>query len=157
MDVIFNRGITQNQVDELINYSNNDNEVKKNTNDAKRFADRKSYNNWLKIPREIYTLTNLKDELLGIVWFRTQELKENYGITFAIRLYGEARGKGLSEDFLKQAFKEFKNSPLYKKNSSKKFWLETRRDNIPAIKLYEKFNFKKTNMELNGRIVMIQS
>lgn len=155
-EIIFKKGITQKQIRQLIAYSNSDPQVMKNTNDSKRFANIESFDKWMKIPREIYTLTNKNDELLGIVWFREQDLKSEseYGITFAIRIYGKARGKGLSEDFLKKAFDEYKKL----RNPSKKFWLETRADNLSAINLYEKFGFKKLrDSDAGERIIMIQS
>ena len=152
-DLIFQKGISEKQIDQLINFSREDEVIKKNTNDPKRFKDRLSYDEWSKIPKHLYVLTNNKGGLLGLIWIRERKLDEDHTMTFGIRLYAKARGKGLSESFLRRALEEYS-----KNNSSpKKFWLETNPDNFTAIKLYEKFGFKKFGVNENGRIIMIQS
>src|SRR3989344_3516795 len=118
---------------------------KNNTNDANRFASTVKFDEWLQIPREIFTLTNSSENLLGLIWFRNQAIpdrkfindfnKENFGVTFAIRIYGKARGKGYSEKFLNWAFGEYKKTNQYLNNPSKGVWLETREDNLRQISL----------------------
>lgn len=166
---VYKQGITDKQIEDLILYSSSDELVKTNTGDPVRFKDRESFEKWKRIPREIYTLTDNFNSLLGIVWFRTTELpqdkefteklnRESFGITFAIRIYGKARGKGYSEKFLNWAFQEYKKTNQYLDNPSKGVWLETRSDNLAAIKLYEKFGFKTlSNPDENNRIIMTQS
>lgn len=169
MQLLYKEGITEKQIEQLIKYSQVDELVKLNTGDAVRFKDKTSFNEWKKIKRKIYTLTNPEGELLGIIWFRTMILplnknfiqnfdKEKYGITFAIRIYGNARGKGYAKDFLNWAFKEYLKTKDYLKNPSKGFYLETRKDNVTAIKLYGKFGFNVISKpDENERVIMIQS
>lgn len=167
-EVLFNKGITEKQIEELIGYSNSDELVRNNTNDTNRFANTSKFEEWMQIPREIFTLTNNSEDLLGLIWFRNQAIpdrkfindfnKENFGVTFAIRIYGKARSKGYSEKFLNWAFHEYKKTNQYSDNPSKGVWLETRRDNFAAIKLYEKFGFRTvTESDETNRIIMIQS
>ena len=167
-DIKFKLGITEKQIGQLIHYSNTDKQVKINTSDAIRFANRQTFNKWRKIPRRIYTLTNKSGDLLGIIWLRKQALppdkdyyinfdKEFFGTTFAIRIYGNARGKGPAKDFINKAFKEYKKTKQYLGNTKKSMWLETRKDNLAAIKLYEKFGFKTvSDPDESNRIIMIQ-
>ncbi len=162
-------GITEKQIEELIAYSNSDELVKKNTGDLIRFKDRANFDKWARVERKIYTLANSEDELLGIVWFRTMALplnkkfilnfdKEKYGITFAIRIYGKARGKGYAEEFLNWALDKYLKTKDYLENDHKGFFLETRKDNLAAIKLYSKFGFKVVSKpDKNERVIMIQS
>lgn len=134
------KGLSGENIDQLICYANQDSEVKKFTSDAKRFKDRKSYKEWLKKGRSIYALVNKKGELRGISWFG----EEGEGFTLAIRIYGEARGKGLAKDFLMETMVDFMKSQKYLKAKNKDWWLETSKDNTAAIKLYEKLGFKKS-------------
>jgi ribosomal protein S18 acetylase RimI-like enzyme len=84
--------------------------------------------------------------------------RNEFGITFGIRIYGEARGKGLSTNFMNEAINRFKDSQVYGEISKKGLWLETKADNLSAIKLYSKFGFKVVSKANNfGEIVMVQS
>ena len=166
-NVFFKSGITQNQIKELIRYSRTDERIKTNTNDLIRFANKTAFMKWKKIPRKIYTLTNKSGHLLGIIWLRAQALppdkdyyisfdKEFFGTTFAIRIYGNARGKGLAKDFINKTFKEYKKTKIYLGNIKKSMWLETNADNSIAIKAYRKFGFKVvSSKDEKNRIVMI--
>lgn len=168
-DIKFKLGITEKQIERLIHYSNTDKQVKINTFDAIRFANRQTFDKWRKISRRIYTLTNNLGDLLGIIWFRRQALpldkdyyfnfdKEFFGTTFAIRIYGLARGKGLSKTFLDKAFKEYKKTKVYLNSVKKGMWIETRKDNLSAISVYKKFGFKIVSKpDKINRIVMTQS
>ena len=166
-DIKFKIGITKNQINELIEYSKNDPQIINNTNDLVRFSDKRVFNNWIKIERTIYTLTNKAGNLLGIIWFRNQPLPtdkqfvvkidiEKFGTTFGIRIYEPARGKGLSNRFLKNAFEKYKETDSYKNTHAKGFWLSTKNENVIAKKLYEKFGFQVVSSEDKlGRIVML--
>jgi RimJ/RimL family protein N-acetyltransferase len=132
------KGLSEKNIKELIEYANYDEEVKKNTSDSKRFKDRESFENWLKKGRKIYRLVNERDDLMGISWFGP----DGDGFTFGIRIYGEARGKGLSYGFLKETMDDYMKEEEYQKAINKDFWLETSKDNIAAIKIYEKMGFK---------------
>ena len=49
----------------------------------------------------------------------------------------------------------YKQTNEYKENPAKGFWLETKSENIPAIKAYTKFGFTKLNdFNENDRILM---
>ena len=105
-DVFIQQGILDCQIDQLIEYSNTDPDIKKNTTDPVRFKNRDLFNEWLKKGRIIYSLTDKNKNLLGVIWFGQKDppikLKANF--TFAIRIYGSARGQGLSQIFLKTTF-----------------------------------------------------
>ena len=60
-------------------------------------------------------------------------VQSEFDTTAAIRLYGEARGKGLSRWFLDVALKRYGDA---------NYWLRTSSDNVSAIKTYEGLGFK---------------
>jgi len=134
------KGIQEKNIDQLINYTNRDGDVKKFTSDLKRFLNREALNEWLKKGRKIYTLIDDGDNLLGITWFGP----EGDGFTFAIRMYEDARGKGLAADFLSATMNDYMTEPEYVNSSNKNWWLETSVDNYPAIKIYEQLGFVKS-------------
>jgi len=133
------KGISKKNIEELIKYSNSDERIRKFTSDGKRFASKKSFGEWRKKKRVIYSLIDEKENLMGISWFG----KEGEGFTLAVRVYGEARGKGLSESFLSETMVDFMKSEEYLGAENKNWWLETSVDNLAAIKLYEKLGFEK--------------
>lgn len=137
---IFKKNITDSQIAELINYSVTDSQIIKNTSDKTRFADLSAYKSWFTQKKPtIYTLTDKSNHLYGLIWFESD--------TFAIRLYDKARGQGLSYDFMKQAFDDFK---------PKNVWLKCSADNIPANLTYKKFGFKQTTEpDENNKIIMV--
>lgn len=152
------KGITEKQIGQLIHFANTDPEVRKFTSDPERFRDRKAFEEWKEKGRAIYTLTDKSGDLLGIVWFGKKELpaqkftqefnSRDYTITFGIRIYGKARGKGLARPFMLEAFKRF--SP------KEGVWLETSSENIAASRLYTKFGFQQvTEPDEGGKILMI--
>jgi len=130
--------LSEKNIGQLIEYANNDELIKKYTSDLKRFKDRDSYENWLKKGRKVYVLVDDKDNLTAISWFG----EEGEGFTFALRVYGKARGKGLGYGFLKETMNQFMELDDYKMANNKEWWLETSKDNIAAIKIYEKLGFK---------------
>lgn len=101
--LVVSQGITEAQVEQLIRFSNTDIEIRKFTSDSTRFLNREKFNKWRTGGKSIYTLSNDTGELFGIVWFGegampTKEFTETidpkeWGITFAIRMYGDAREK----------------------------------------------------------------
>lgn len=141
-DFIFKKGITDSQIEEIIYYANHDEQIIKFTSDKTRFADLSAYKSWFtKKNPTIYTLTDKLGHLCGFIWFESD--------TFAIRIYAEARGKGLSFDFMKQAFDDFK---------PKSVWLECSADNLPAVSTYKKFGFIQTTQpDAKGKIIMTYS
>jgi RimJ/RimL family protein N-acetyltransferase len=142
IDVFVKKGISENQINQLIEYTHTDPSVIKFTSDPIRFKDRNSFEVWLQKGRKIYTLVDGNENLLGIFWYGPKIMPNhpeyNY-CTFSIRLYSRARDQGLSYPFLKFAFDD-----LLIKEGDKitGFWLETSVDNFAAIKTYEKFGFR---------------
>lgn len=152
-DAFIQQGILDCQIDQLINFSNSDPDIKKFTSDPIRFKNRQAFNQWLEHGRIIYTLIDQKNNLLGIVWFSQKEspLKLAANFTLAIRLYGLARGQGLSQVFLKTAFDDFINHKNKQKISG--FWLQVSIDNLAAIRTYEKFGFNKLG-QTDNKLIM---
>ena len=158
------KDLTQKQVRELVLYSKNDPEIIRFTSDSERFATSEKVKLWVNLGRVVYSLTDNKGNLHGIIWFgvkkiplsRTMGLStKDYKVTFAIRLYGEARGRGLAEFFMRKCFQDYLRSRSYKKLGKPKFWLKVSLDNIPAIKTYRKFGFRKTTKpDKAGKIIM---
>lgn len=154
-DVFVQQGILDCQIHQLIEYSHTDLDVQKFTSDSTRFKDLHSFKNWLIQGRIIYTLTDKNKNLLGIVWFGQKEppvdIKANF--TFAIRIYGSARGQGLSQEFMKIAFNDLQNKT--EKTKITGFWLETAINNLAAIHTYEKFGFKKVGQKENSLVMVL--
>lgn len=147
------KGLTESQIDQLINYSLEDPDLKY-TSDASRFKDRVGFDEFSTHILAYYSLVDESDNLAGIVWFDdfvVKELPKGYGISIAIRLYGQARGKGLALPFAEKAIEDFKTSQHYKSHPNPKLWLAVSPDNSPAIKVYEKIGFKKIGQLDNGK------
>ncbi len=152
----FKKGITDPQIDQLVEYSKTDPTIIKFTSDPIRFKDKITANQWL-ANVVIYTLSDQDGNLVGITWFDPKALPKreftvkinpaDFPLTFAIRIYGEARGKGQSTDFMKKSFEDYKPGNV---------WIETSFDNIPTQKLAEKFGFKQvSDPDQRGKIIMI--
>lgn len=160
MDLKIKEGIMPSQIRQLIKYSNFDELIIKTTSDRKRFSDQASVDKWLKKKRVIYTLNDVENKLMGIIWFGKEvnpSKDKKYNITFAIRLYEFARGKGYAKKFMTEAITKFKLTSEYK-NRTGGFWLITNSDNLPAIKAYEHFGFKKIPYENSeSKVLMVTS
>jgi ribosomal protein S18 acetylase RimI-like enzyme len=130
-------GLSEKNIKQLIEYTNSDETVQRFTSDAKRFKNGESFENWLKKGRKIYSLVDENGNLMGISWFG----QEGEGFTLALRIYGEARGKGLGYGFLKETMDNYMKSGIYQKAENQEWWLETSRENVAAIKIYEKLGF----------------
>ena len=155
MDFEIRKGILDKQIDQLIEYSLNDESVGKFTSDRERFKNRQAFEEWQQKGREIFTLNNKNNDLVGIVWTGLKELPEadwtekfetnKYKLSFSIRIYGEARGKGLGVDFMRKCI-----------GDKKDIWLATSNDNIAAKKIYERFGFRQVSKPSDkDKIVMI--
>lgn len=161
----FKKGITDAQIDQLIEYSRTDEGVKNFTSDPKRFASRESFDAWRKPGAQFYTLVDEENTLMGIIWLEELELPEfeipknievnaldpnDYDTTFAIRLYGKARGQGLSSEFTSLALEDFQlNFP------EAEIWLATSPDNLPAINSYKKSGFTELGMRGDGQKLLM--
>jgi len=147
MNIKFQKGISEKQIGQLIEYSSTDELVGKFTHDRERFGSREAFGEWLKKGRDIKVMTNDKGDLLGIFWYGFKEMPlgdKNYDTTFAIRIYGEARGKGLGLDFMKKSLKE------------RGIWLKISDDNLAAKALYFKFGFRQVSEpDENNKIIMV--
>lgn len=156
------KGISESQIDQLIHFANTDPIVQKFTSDARRFKDRESFNQWKKPHTHFYTLTDTDNNLMGLIWFESLPLPEytpgeehinvdpqDYTVTFAIRLYEKARGKGLSVQFTQAALLDFRTDDIG-------IWLATSPDNTPAIRSYENAGFRKIGLRTDGqKMIMI--
>ncbi len=161
----FKKGITDGQIDQLIQYAQTDEGVKQFTSDPKRFASRDSFNNWRKPNAVFYTLVDEDNHLMGIIWLEELELPEfeipknieinaidpnDYHTTFAIRLYDKARGQGLSSPFTKVALEDYK---LH--HPDEDIWLATSPDNTAAINSYKKSGFVELGLRQDGQKLLM--
>lgn len=146
-------GINERQVDQLLLYTRTDPEIARFTSDTERFSSKEKIKKWLrKEEKVVYCLVDKRDTLLGIVWF-SKKVWGNYNVTFAIRLYGKVRGKGLAYWFMGECFKMYNQ-----KFKARKFWLEVSKDNLPALKIYKRFGFKKmAESDKPGKIIMVMN
>lgn len=163
----FSKGISVGQINKLIEYSASDNLVLKFTSDSERFKNKHAFDKWNKKGRVIYTLLDASDQLLGIIWFGKKKMplgrvlienveRTHFGMTFAIRLYGIARGKGLSTLFMKKAYSDYIKSEMFKNAPDQGFWLEAYAHNTPAIRTYISFGFKNISTpDADNKIIMV--
>jgi GNAT superfamily N-acetyltransferase len=157
-------GLSDELIEQLINYSNNDDRVKEYTSDAKRFKNRTTYNKWREKKRAIYAMADVDDKLLGVSWFGeklypymggSRHLStRKYPFTFAIRVYGRLRGKRMARWFMNEVFARFYKKLIYKKHVNKGFWVDVYKRNLPAIKLYKGFGFRKAS-SYDGKLIMV--
>jgi RimJ/RimL family protein N-acetyltransferase len=151
-------GLTEKQIDQLINYSNTDPDVKKFTSDSKRFASKMSFKDWIQNNKVvIYALVGTADNLIGVSWVDIRplpnaEYKEDidpakYQTTSGIRIYGDFRGKGLAADFYQQILSKISGG----------IWEQISSENIASIKLHEKLGFKiVSNPDQNNKVIMVR-
>ena len=161
------KGIDKKHIKDLIYYSKTDKKVQKYTSDSIRYKSLKSFEKYISKTKTVcYSLVGKNNDLAGIALFRFKNIpqkrflerisSEIFGITFAIRIYGEYRGKGLAFGFMSDVFDKFTKSKDYKKKKNNKFWIMVSKDNIPAIRTYERFGFvKMTKPDEKGKFLMI--
>lgn len=160
--------ISPGQIRELIRFSQSDSLIAKFTSDKQRFRNQKAFGKWLSRGRLIYILTNKNKDLLGIAWFGKkkfpqrdyfQDLKPGkYPFTLAVRTYPPFRGQGKGKKFLRDAFRLFQQSKVYKNEKNRGLWLTTSIDNQGAVKTFKSLGFRQVcDPDSNNKIVMIFS
>lgn len=163
-----NSGLTNHQIQQLIQYSNTDQAIKKYSSDQDRFKNRAAYNHWFAQGKSIYSMQNEQNKLLGLVWFGSSSLPRiklkatyshlptgHYQLTFALRVYDQARGRGLAKKLTAMSLTIYLNSEIYRQMEPNGIWLETFKHNLAAVKTYSPF-FKQISLpDKEGKIVMI--
>lgn len=163
-DLWFQSGLQPAQIDQLVTLTQTDPLIGQTTHDLERFKSVASITNWLQGSREVVVLLDPTDQLLGIVWVSQKPLPtlpveladlnlSQYSLTFAIRLYGLARGKGLAQEFLHSALEACLQAGRF----TGKLWLETKATNVSAIKTYQKLGFQQiAGPDAEQEILMVQ-
>ena len=162
--------LTEKHLGQLVWFSQNDPDVLENTHDKDRFANVEKAREWF-LDKKVYILTDGQGEkanLKGIIWFQRLPLPDgsftsldfnpsDYGITYAIRLYEDMRGKKLATNFTHLTMDNFMNTDYYKQSGARKIWLSVKtRTNLPGMRAYEKFGFRQISDPCeDGRILMI--
>lgn len=174
------RGILPNQVAELIGMTVIEKDPIKLDGDENRFKSRAQYNAWRQKGRAIYTLTDDvagEGVLSGIFWAGvkhlpqrddyalipgsefhwnvvTQRNPEFYRQTYAFRLYGQARGDGLSHPVLTACLDDY----LSRLDKPVGFWLEVSGVNPAALRMDQKQGYEiVSGLNSEGRLVMARS
>lgn len=159
------QGITDMQVAQLINFTNTDALVRRNTSDEKRFKDIETYDRWKSKGRTVYTLADEGQNLLGIIWLGNEPLPEksflfplnssDYATTLAMRIYGYVRGKGIAKAFLIPTLRHFICQGEGNKSSSG-IWIETSVDNTPVLRSFSSVGFTQaTEQDERKKIIMV--
>lgn len=160
-DWVASPGISDSQILELIFLSQTDELVKKHTSDLERFKNFEDVKTWA-TKRAVYTLKSNDSQLLGLIWFSQEDIpqalftenfdRSSFTRTFAIRMYGQARGGGYALKFMENCFRDF----WEKSGIEEGIWLEVSNNNKPALKLYRNFGFRKISVpDENNKILMI--
>lgn len=151
--------LSEKQIEELIDYSNNDELIAKFTQDSERFANRDAYNSWRSKGRSIYVFESDEGSLAGLIWFGKEkcpiDLYQDCENTFAIRLYGDFRGKGLAGKMVEAAITDYFDSGIGEEVG---VWLKVSEDNMAARRLYESFGFERVSEpDEEGKIILIRA
>ena len=104
---------------------------------SERFCDMESARAWHdKTSRIVYSLGNTS--LAGVIWYGYQQHPTlDAEVTFAIRMYKEARGKQLGRAFMHATLEDLSETIGY----DGAIWLETNTDNLAARRLYENVGY----------------
>lgn len=149
------RNVSRSQISQIVSLTKKDSQIKQFTRDKERFSSQKSFVSWQRRGKRIYTMCGKDGNILGIIWFsrtkppktiRNDLNKYSSMSTFGIRIYHPARHKGLAIKFMNESFEDFF------RNHKRAVWLITKKNNTPAIKLYERFGFKKIKETKDGQI-----
>lgn len=165
LELILRSVITLEQIEELIYFSNHDPEVIKDTSDFKRFADKEAFERWRAKGRALYILSNNEGRLKGIFWVGLKLIPEkeftklvqpqDFGITVAMRIYGDVRAKGVGQPFAEASLREYFKQ---RKDDMNGFWLEASGDNLAIQRIFGKLGFEvATKEDINKKILMVCS
>ena len=148
-------GLTDHQVQQLVEYSNTDQTIKKYSSDQNRFKNRATYDRWFAQDKSIYSMQNEQNKLLGLVWFGPSKFPQvklkaeyahlpttHYQLTFALRVYNQARGHGLAKKLTAVTLTIFLNSKTYQQTKNNGIWLETFKKIYQPSKLTAHFSNK---------------
>ena len=166
--------LTDKHITQLIAYSTDpdDEGVQGNTLDAIRFKDRDAVLEWKEKGRSTTIITNDEGDLLALSWFGAKDMyldeyetnaafnPQQYGATFAVRIYGEARGKRLSGKIIQKAEEQFQTTQQYKElveQGQAHPWLEVSADNIAGVKSYDRLGYRSvTEPNQDNKILMVR-
>lgn len=158
--------LSQHQIDQLIEYSHNDETIRRFTQDPIRFASRESYDEFVEKNKPfLYALTDNTENLYGLVWFFLMPLPaqnrdfleeinpEDFPYTMGGRLYEPFRGRGLGTQFKGESMKLFFEAV----GANPGIWSETSSDNDRNIKINTNLGFRvvSTPNERN-KILMVR-
>ncbi len=116
-----------------------------------RFARQKNISEWMASGRIVYALTEGRD-LKGISWFRIsqpEEFSSGYQLTFGIRLYEGAVGRGFCMPFMREV-----HTDMAQFGQGCGIWLSAKQDNFRAIDKYEQFGYQYHHRE-KGLVYMV--
>lgn len=136
--------------------------------DEYRFMSLEQFNIWKIKGRSIYVVTDRFEDdgnLLGIFWAGQKELPQRtdytecldpafYRHTYAFRLYGAARGQGISHAVLSVCMGDYIGKCVLPAGS----WLEVSGLNPPALKMDQKMGYRVvTGLNDQGRLIVVRS
>lgn len=150
--LLFREGIDENDIQQLLHQSLEDEYILELLpGDWRRFANMETYEQRKAEGRVHYLLRDEERNIRGVTWVKPEARpffnQQWASHTFGIRLYEQARGKGLAEQLLGASLSDFmEQQPV------SGFWLATATHN-PAQQLYKKCGFEG-RYRINGRQYM---
>lgn len=134
------------------------------TRDLSRFSTAGQLAEWLP-GHDIVCLQDPAGSLLGVVWVVRKALPERSdyfdpelirthgpGLTWAIRTYRPARGRGLSTVFAEIALERL----LDKRGEERSLWYQTKAENTKARNLAKRVGFTEVSGEVDGTVIGIR-
>ncbi len=158
-------GITQDQVRQLIAITEAEKDPISLDGDEQRFTSLELYKAWKQKNRSIYALTdslNNEGDLYGIFWAGKKTLPDRtdylesldpnfYQHTYAFRLYGAARGKGLSHPVLSFCMGNYIGNQTLPIGA----WLEVSGLNQAALRMDQRMGYRVVSgVNEEGRLIM---
>lgn len=158
--LIITHSLTDLQIDQLVQHAATDEALLKWTLDASRFHSQEAVKKWLLTHQNITVLTNGEGALLGLGWVQDTPFpvdvpstlspaqRAKFRSTSAVRLYGEARGKGLSSWFYSRVLHDFGDANIWDRVSA---------DNVPSLRLHKKFGFQQvTEPDQENKVILVR-